>query len=169
MHDTKRCRDFAPFRDLCVREDTVDGIFDRLGNLIRSIIPESDGSAGSQHRGSLDPDMDAAWDELDEFLETGANSERPDSARSGNRPNGTRPAAAAGSVPEALRQDYGNLELPPGAPFNAVRKAYKNLLIEYHPDKHSSSPAKQQLANEITKKINQSFQRIKHYEETGTV
>jgi len=152
----------------------VDDIFDRLGNLIKSFVQNDAISENS--RSSSDPDLKDAWDELDEYLRTGKERDQQNPEASdrgtdgGKRPaqGGARPGRPrAGGPPEELRQDYGNLELPFGAPFEAVRKAYKTMLIEYHPDKHSGSQDKQRIANEITKKINYSFQRIKRYHETG--
>jgi len=123
--------------------------------------------------------MQEAWEELDDFLNPekerrgGAAGQHRSSATGGQ----TRPGSAyAGSSsdrrqgpPEELRQDYRNLEVPFGSSFDRVRKAYKNLLVEYHPDKHSGSTEKLRIATEITKKINASFQRIKRYHDTGSL
>ncbi len=160
----------------------MDGIFDRLGDLLRSIIQTDEQPQSATPRpGYADPDMQAAWDELDDYL----NSEKKENGPSGGRANqrsgganessgrGSNASAGAGGrhqgAIEMLRQDYRNLEVPFGASFDEVRKAYKNLLIEYHPDKHSASAEKLRIATEITKKINSSFQRIKRYHETGDV
>lgn len=154
----------------------MDDIFDRLGNLIKSFVQSDSGSENS--RGSSDPDLNDAWDELDEYLRTGKERDQQgadSTARQNDGGNRSTQGGAysgrsrAGEPPEELRQDYGNLELPFGAPFDAVRKAYKTMLIEYHPDKHSGSQDRQRIANEITKKINYSFQRIKRYHDTGSL
>jgi curved DNA-binding protein CbpA len=45
-----------------------------------------------------------------------------------------------------------------------LKKSYKKLLRKYHPDKFSNNPNKLKIATEITKKINESFSRIREYE-----
>ena len=62
---------------------------------------------------------------------------------------------------EDLRQDYANLEVPFGADIDTVKKAYKNLIRRYHPDKNAGNPEKLKIATEITKKVNESFERIR--------
>lgn len=128
-------------------------IFDRLGNLIRTIIDDEDGPTQSRARFD-DPDEAAAWDELESYMRSGESGEAP----SFDAPN-------RGGMPESLRRDFRNLEVPVGAPMADVRRAYKRLMAAYHPDRHSSDPEKLRTATEITKKLNQSFQRIRTYYE----
>jgi curved DNA-binding protein CbpA len=71
-------------------------------------------------------------------------------------------------VDESLRQDYANLEVPFAADIDTVRRSYKALMLKYHPDKHGGDPQKQKIALEITKKINESFERIRAGHEGGT-
>ena len=76
------------------------------------------------------------------------------------------PARAAGARPrpapdESLRGDYANLEVPFGADIEEVKRSYKSLVLRYHPDRFAADPEKQGIALEITKKINQSFERIR--------
>ena len=65
---------------------------------------------------------------------------------------------------EKLREDYITLKVKFGSPFSEVKKSYKKLLTQYHPDKHTGNPKRLKMATEITQKINQSFQRIKVFE-----
>lgn len=149
----------------------MDGIFDRLGDLLRSIVQSSDAPSASARTGFSDPDMQEAWEELDDYLNP--EKERGSSTAGGRTGRGGSQAGPASArrrgPPEELHGDYRNLEVPFGSSFEEVRKAYKNLLVEYHPDKHSGSAEKLQIATEITKKINASFQRIKRYHDTGSV
>jgi len=94
-----------------------------------------------------DPDLKAAWEEIDEFLKTGHN-------RQPSRPVEDIP------VPEGYKQDFSNLEVPPAASLEEVRRSYKKLLRKYHPDRHADNPQKQQMATRITQKLNVSYQRI---------
>jgi DnaJ-domain-containing protein 1 len=159
----------------------VDGFIDRLAEFLRGLMGDSDPrpagrtseGAGSQWR---DPDLRAAWEELEDYL--GGSG----TARSGGAggPGSTRGSASgtdgAGSyagqgararrpeppVDESLRQDFANLEVPFGSDIETVRNSYKSLMLKYHPDKFTSDPEKQRVALEITKKINQSFERIRN-------
>ena len=60
-------------------------------------------------------------------------------------------------------------DIRPAFPFDIemVRKSYKSLMLKYHPDKHAGDPQKQRIALEITKKINESFERIRARHEGG--
>ncbi|WP_455382809.1 J domain-containing protein [Salinispira pacifica] len=149
----------------------MDGIFDRLGDLLRSIVQSDDAGSSAGARGFADPDMQEAWEELDDYLNPDREERRSQSGRrtAGEGRTSAERAHRRQGPPEELRKDYGNLEVAFGAPFDEVRKAYKNLLVEYHPDKHSSSAEKLRIATEITKKVNASFQRIKRYHDTGTI
>jgi DnaJ-domain-containing protein 1 len=134
----------------------MDNIFDRLGDLLRGLFSETGGpetrSGGpASARGSLDPDLDEAWKELDEYLRTGRDA-----------PRASGPGARARPRPdESLRQDFANLEVPFGAGMEEVKRSYKSLVLRYHPDRFSADPEKQRIALEIMKKVNQSFERIR--------
>jgi len=51
--------------------------------------------------------------------------------------------------------------VPFGAEMEEVKRSYKSLVLRYHPDRFAADPEKQKVALEITKKINQSFERIR--------
>ena len=53
---------------------------------------------------------------------------------------------------------YANLELPFGANFSEIKKSYRTLIKQYHPDRYHSDPKKQLLAKEITAKLNTAYQ-----------
>jgi len=144
----------------------LDRIFDRLGNLLRALL--NDGMRGAplndkrRRDAHQDPYLKEAWDELNAYLNDEPSSkDRQEGRASGDhqdqKDRGHREK-------EDLKQDYANLEVPFGAAFEEVKKSYKRLLRIYHPDKNSNSPEKLQLATEITKKLNDSFNRIKKYE-----
>lgn len=132
----------------------MDKFFDRLGDILRSLLEGAEESSYRYGEGK-DPYMRAAVEELDEYLRTG---------RSRPRPGFQEPHKAKGFAPgpdERLRKDYANLETPFGAPFAEVNRAHKRLLRKYHPDHFSQDPEKYKLATEITQKLNESFQRIR--------
>lgn len=140
----------------------MDNFFDRLGDLLKSVINTPSESQGYGRTG--DPDLDTAWEELDEYMRTGEERppKRPGSHRkhrySGGRRYENDPTAE-------LRKDFARLELPFGAPLSEVKQSYKKMLVRYHPDRWSANPEKMAVATEITKKINESFRRINEYYE----
>ena len=135
-------------------------IFDRLGNLIRTIIDDEGESA--EYAGSFtDPDERAAWEELEAYMRDEQAQTRAET------PGGGARTAAPGTMPPALKRDFRNLEVPIGAPLADVRASYKRLLARFHPDRHAGDPEKLHTATEVTKKLNQSFARIRTYYEGG--
>ena len=147
------------------RERGVVDIFDRLGNLIRTIIdddPDENGYGRSSGVGSTtrDPDMREAWEELENYM---SEEEASTGRRSGADTNHRR-----FGIPDSLRKDFRNLEVPFGSPLTDVRSSYKRLMTAFHPDRHSADPDRFRTATEVTKKLNQSYERIQsHYEATG--
>jgi len=136
----------------------VDQIFDRFGNLLKSFLNDDDSySTGSTS--FSDPDLQDAWDELEDFLNTddGANSQSA----------GTRAKTADFRKPELpanLQKDYRLLKTKPGAPLTEVAKSYRLLLRTHHPDRYASDPVKFAQATEKTKDLTTAFRRIKDYE-----
>lgn len=126
-------------------------IFDRLGTLIRSLVDEDDDASGDTGR-FVDPDMQAAWSELEGYINEGRQTASPPPRR-----------PATSGMPEWLRKDYRSLELPPGAPLPEVKRAYKKLMAAYHPDRHSVDQERMRAATEVTKRLNQSYNRIMEY------
>lgn len=59
-----------------------------------------------------------------------------------------------------LAQYYANLEVPYGSDLETVRRAWKNLLRKYHPDRHAGDPEKQALANQLVQQLNHAFQEL---------
>lgn len=108
--------------------------------------------------------MQEAWDELNAYL---SEDERYRSKTTGQKAEERdRADRKTHQEMESLRQDYANLEVSFGAPFEEVKRSYKKLLRRYHPDRHSSDPEKLKLATEITTKINESYNRIKIFKQS---
>ena len=53
-------------------------------------------------------------------------------------------------------QYYANLELSNGASFEQIKKSYKNLLKQYHPDKYHNDDRAED-AEQISKKLNEAY------------
>ena len=137
----------------------MDGFIDKFAEFLRSLFSDDERTArGRPQAGEgghfRDPDLQSAWEELDDYMR---GAER--GAGRGPRDKGSsRPRAP---VDESLRADYANLEVPFGADIATVMKSYKSLILKYHPDKHAGDPEKQKIALDITKRINESYERIR--------
>ncbi len=169
-------------------------MLDRIAALLRALFGDAGsterpasprgGRSGAGSSRPADPDLAAAWDELNDYLgedasggsgqadPSGAGARSGSGSRAGSRDGGwrgasTRGGSRAGSPPESLRADYANLEVPFGADSETVRRSYKRLVLRYHPDRHAGDPEKLRVATEITKKVNQSFERIRSFQEPG--
>ncbi len=153
---------------------------DRLAEILRSLMgnkgDESTGRPGTRtgsgagypgsDPGYRDPDLRAAWEELEDYMRGGSGTAGQSAGAGGeqggpwSRGDGRRRPEPP--VDESLRRDFANLEVPFGADIETVRRSYKALMLKYHPDKFAGDPEKQRVALEITKKINESFERIRN-------
>ncbi|MBZ0185225.1 MAG: J domain-containing protein [Candidatus Obscuribacterales bacterium] len=62
-----------------------------------------------------------------------------------------------------IHKAYSVLGLEPGAPFEAVKRRYRKLVLVWHPDRMSNSDAKREVEEELEeelKTINSMFERI---------
>jgi DnaJ-domain-containing protein 1 len=144
------------------------GIWDRLGDVIKSYLNDGD-SGGSKHgqaEGTRygDPDLDAAFEELNEFLGSGSTHGTSDWDSTFARESGG--AGKSGEVPpESLRTDFAELGLPFGAPDKDCKQAYKQLLKKHHPDRHAGHEGNMKKATEKSARINAAYDRIQRWRE----
>jgi DnaJ-class molecular chaperone len=69
-----------------------------------------------------------------------------------------------GSDPERDRKRwYRTLELEPGADLDEVRRAYRRLLKQYHPDRFATEPEKQRAATEVTRRLTEAYNGLTRY------
>jgi DnaJ-domain-containing protein 1 len=137
----------------------VDRFFDRLGDLLQSLLGSDSPRGGAYDL--RDPDMREAVEELDAYLESGEfeseeSRDRRYDGQTGDESGRFKPKAEH----EHLRRDYATLEVDFAAPLSDVRRSYKRLLHKYHPDRFSGDGEKQALANEVTQRLNEAFDRI---------
>ncbi|MGP1586971.1 MAG: J domain-containing protein [Treponemataceae bacterium] len=71
------------------------------------------------------------------------------------------------AVPKNLVQDFKLLGISPPGNMEICRKAYKNMLKKYHPDKYIKNPSDFEKATLITIKVTESFRRIKDWLENS--
>lgn len=59
---------------------------------------------------------------------------------------------------------FETLGLPYGTSYEEVKKTYRRLMREYHPDKHADSPEAERLATEKTQELTAAYELIsQHY------
>jgi DnaJ-domain-containing protein 1 len=154
------------------------GIFGRLEDLIKSYLNNEDGrifgtGAHGGTGGSGDPDLDAAFEELDDYLNrdhsAGGSSEKRGKSPGPEAGSGPDRGAGKTAVPEALRPDFAELGLPFGASAEECKSAYKKLLKIHHPDRHAGHPGNFKKATERTARINAAWDRIEKWRETGAL
>ncbi|MDR0629871.1 MAG: J domain-containing protein [Treponema sp.] len=164
------------------------GIIDRLGDVIRSYLTDEaeeslEGSFQRQWQSRRqpweDPDMNAAFEELDEYLQRKPGKKERSSFGTGNfrahdsagafRASEFKRHEPAAAVPESLRQDFAELGVPMGASSEACKAAYKKLLKIHHPDRHAGHPGNMKKATEKSARLNTAFDRIDQWRQTGKV
>ncbi len=172
----------------------MDRFFDRLGDIIKGFLDDEDqglfGSSSNQNRGRgfTDPDLDAAFEELDDYLKGGrsdtssaksnrgstSGTTRSSDSWSGRQSNAgtnrdySQRARDPSSPPESLRKDFAELGVPFGADEATCKGAYKKLLKVHHPDRHAGHEGNMRKATEKSARINASYQRIEKWRETGS-
>jgi hypothetical protein len=165
----------------------VDPFFDRLGNLLKSVLKGDESSddyfGGRETRGhgTGDPDLDAAYSELDDFLnkDMGETERREreerrraeESARArqgaGTRSQASGPSRPSAGPPEGLVNDYKALGVAYGSKLPETKAAYKRLLKANHPDLHAGNPEALKRATAFSATVNAAYQRIETWLETG--
>jgi DnaJ-domain-containing protein 1 len=162
----------------------MDKFFDRLGEVLKTFLDEdTDRLFGPRQsrRPFSDPDLDAAYDELEQFLNSGKGDRDTNNAwkeyqkqrndynsqRTAKNTSQFRPGST--SIPESLRKDFDELGLPFGASEEACKAAYKRLLKIHHPDRHAGHPGNMKKATEKSSRINAAYQRIETWRQTGKV
>ena len=144
------------------------GIWDRLGTIIKSYVTfeasEERTSRASDFKRHGDPDLDAAYEELDDFLKGNVKD------KAGKAPDTTTGAGAKTDkkekkkpVPEHLRADFAELGLEPEATVEECKEAYKKLLKIHHPDRHAKHEENQKKATAKTVRVNEAYERIRKY------
>jgi hypothetical protein len=141
------------------------GVFDRLGDVIRSYLNDTGpGSAGgpktngfSAGKRYTDPDLDAAYEELDDFLAGKLSYSQTTGTTSRPPP----------PPPESLRRDFDELGVPFGAPADVCKAAYKKLLKIHHPDRHAGHEGNMEKATNKSARLNTAYDRIEKWRETA--
>lgn len=159
------------------------GFFDRIETIIKSYLHDEDdhvfGHSAEKWRSSFqDPDVEAAFEELNDYLSKGSGGKRSASQTGTRRDGHARYAAGGGNhnqagktagIPNALDKDFAELGLSPGASAEECKAAYKQLLKRHHPDRHAGHPENMKKATEKSVRLNTAFDRIERWRTTGRV
>ncbi len=63
-----------------------------------------------------------------------------------------------------INRAYRILGLPPGAPQEDVKRAYRDLAQVWHPDRFAHNPRLQRKAQENLRRINEAFEVLRSYD-----
>lgn len=145
------------------------GFWNQLGSVINSYFNDFAEETKGRFRSSGDPDFDAAYEELDDYL----NQKNSGKDRSGhswkdaeqeNRRSSTGAYSAEAKLPpKELKADFGWLGVPFGADYETCKAAYKKLLKIHHPDHHAGHEGNFKKATEMSAIINAAWDRIEKY------
>ncbi len=73
---------------------------------------------------------------------------------------GMPPGFGGPSLADQIRW-HKTLEVPMGAPFEDIRKNYRRLVREYHPDRYAQDPEKYRAATAVATKITEAYNGLK--------
>ncbi|MDR1429581.1 MAG: J domain-containing protein [Spirochaetaceae bacterium] len=133
------------------------GILNRLGSLLESYIHDGHGRLNAGAEGP-DPELEAAYDELNEYLGKGG------AAFAGNR---GKAAEQPPDFPEEFRADFAELGVPFGSGEKTCKEAYKKLLKIHHPDRHAGHEGNMKKATDKTARVNAAYERIERHRREG--
>jgi len=144
MSITKRLIDVAranltDFRD-AIGTDRLRGLLDQREDPEEDVDATIGRKAGRRVREVRDAAEDA-WQRAYENART----------RAGVRGNTVVDTAAE------RRRWYRTLEVEPGADLQTIRRAYRKLMLQYHPDRYANDPEKLQVATEVTRKLTEAY------------
>ncbi len=136
------------------------GVFDKLGELAK------EGMAQLQERGIArivsKPVTELSDAELEDEL---LRRRRERAAKRGLAAHDVSHEPTATKGPRSpqeqqLVQYFANLELKPGATTEDVRRAYRDLMRKYHPDKHIGDPERHKASTELAQSLTRAYQAL---------
>jgi len=144
----------------------------RILDLARANLTDFRSAFGADHlRDLLDSDPEEEVEISDDGESIGRRAGRKarevrDAAEEAYRTARSRAGVRASGAPDAARERrrwYKTLELEPGADLKTVRQAYRRLLLQYHPDRHTADPDRLQAATEVTRKLTEAYNGLTRY------
>ncbi|MDR1400690.1 MAG: J domain-containing protein [Treponema sp.] len=144
------------------------GIFERIEDVIKSYLNDEGEAPFGKTRRRSDPDYEAAYQELNEYLNDGTSTRSRTSFDYEARSQSSRAYSSnrSANIPEDLRQDFAELGLPFGASADECKAAYKKLLKIHHPDRHAGHAENMRKATEKSTRINAAYDRIENWRQS---
>lgn len=101
-------------------------------------------------------------DQLQEAFEELGDDDRAAAAKK-KASTGFQGTSGGQHWPPEIRQAYAALELPLGAGRDEAKKAYRDMLKRYHPDKHQGDPERAKTATELTRRVREQYELLDGY------
>lgn len=141
----------------------VGNMFDRLGSILKSYIDDENAHTHGREQARKPSSAKTRFDDAQTYANEQFDSKKNHADNADARPKHRL------IVPRELLGDFSRLGLTSSASLEACKKKHKNLMIKYHPDKHTANPFALIRAHEISARINMSFQRIRTWFSTGKI
>jgi len=134
------------------------GIWERLGTVISSYLNADDERifGRSEQKKYFDPDLNAAYEELDDFLQKKEKAGSMDSTKDSKEKNDRKKRA----IPAEFLKDLAELGLTQEAGPEDCKEAYKRLIKIHHPDRHANHEGNLKKATDKTTRVNASYERL---------
>lgn len=138
------------------------GVLDRIAAIARSrLVTLTDGKLGVGGKALADLTDAELEEELLRRRRARAARRAAGAAPHDEAPAGggtaTAPRGSRSVQDQQLAQYYANLELRPGAPLEDVRRAYREMMARYHPDKHLGDPERHKAATELAQSLTRAY------------
>lgn len=134
-------------------------ILGRLYRVARSHLPRSSLLGGGRFAGggvgSVGDAASGAFSGRGGGEPAGSGGRVPSGGRAPSDGVGAGPATGGANPQEAAY--YANLELPHGVGYPEIKRAYRDLLKRYHPDRHHQDADKAKVAQAITQRLNEAM------------
>lgn len=138
------------------------GVLDKLGELAKEGMAQLQQSAGARIISKRVTELSDA--ELEEEL---LRRRRERAAKRGlvaHDANETAsPRRHRTPQEQQLVQYFANLELKPDATAEDVRRAYRELMRKYHPDKHIGDPERHKASTELAQSLTRAYDALIHH------
>jgi hypothetical protein len=79
------------------------------------------------------------------------------------RPRAAKKEPADPPLDPEIAGYYANLELEPGAGLEAVKRAWKRLARDYHPDRFAADPVRQAAATRLVQDLHHAYRELVAY------
>jgi DnaJ-domain-containing protein 1 len=93
----------------------------------------------------------------------GEEEEAPDAEAVPSTEAAASSDAAPPDVPPDVAEAYRALEVPVGSGREAVKKGYRRVMKKYHQDYFRDDPDKHEVAGEVSKRLNDAYDRVLDY------